>query len=97
MSKIAKITEVDQFVPDSANNFLYNRFDIIYPGNYKYLRLEEENNISYIGIHLENDTAFLGVWCTSVPGCVFAELISFVFRKHPEIKKVSSKCCNFQN
>ena len=96
---MAIITEADQFVQDSANNFIYNRFDIIYPGNYKCLRIHVDDTTNHIGLHMDGDTAYLGVWCIEIPETAFTDLTRFVFRRYSQnkITQYSKLCrCDFQ-
>lgn len=90
---MAIITETDHFVQDSANNFIYNRFDIIYPGNYKCLCIQVDDTTNHIGLHMDGDTAYLGVWCIEIPETAFTDLTHFVFRRYSHIKKLSIQNC----
>ena len=73
--------------PDT--DFIYNRFDLIFPSESVLLTVRLDDNTYQIPVHFEDSTAKFGLWLSPAPAEVICEAAKYVFQNHPALKTIS--------
>ena len=73
--------------PDT--DFIYNRFDLIFPSESVLLTVRLDDNTYQIPVHFEDSTAKFGLWLSPAPAEVICEAAKYVFQNHPALKAIS--------
>lgn len=66
-------------------NLIYNRFDLIYPENYKECVYRYSYEIFILHYHLEGNFAMIDVWARGIPQAVFERFVEDIFENNPDV------------
>ncbi len=73
----------------SDMDFIYNRFDILFPSESVLLVICLDNKTYSIPVHFEEKTAQFGLWLASTPAKAVCDVAKYVFHNHPALESIS--------
>lgn len=89
--KISK-TNRPQDLEDVSPSFIYNRFDLFYDKcEYEAVKIRSDGTVKTVEYRLEKDQAELGLWLTPITPEELEQLIAYIRKNHPNVKKISYK------
>ena len=82
-----------------SDDLIYNRFDLIYKGNYKEKEYLFQGERYVVQFAIENGNLKLNLWGKVLPQKLFEEIIEDIFRKRPDIVSVEAQWAgnNYKN
>ena len=86
---MAIIEENTEWLLSPDTDFIYNRFDLIFPSESVLLAVRLDDKTYQIPVHFENNAAKFGLWLSPAPAEVICEAAKHVFQKHPPLKTIS--------
>lgn len=73
-------------------NFIYNRFDLFCgAGEFEAVQIRNGREEKIVEYMLKDDQAELGLWLVSITRQELEELLYYITRKHPQVKKIIYK------
>ena len=76
-----------QLPPDT--DFIFNRFDFIFPSENVLLTVRSEDTDYQIPVHFEQKNAKFGLWLSDIPEKAVCEAAKYVFGTHSDLRTIT--------
>ena len=70
-------------------DFIYNRFDYIYPSNFTLFKVQVNDTVYEIPVHYDTEAAQIGLWLSPAPPESVDEVVKTIFAGNSNIKTIT--------